>query len=499
MANQVAARLAGDDYQHLYAWQFALELKMQGKKVRRVTVEDAPAGSVDDVTIQHEAGTTLPDCFYQVKYHVDQRGEYSTEAFVAHKPGEASLLEKFWRTWNLLRTQNPTRELHLYLVSNWTWDAKDGLKACIDGHDNSIKFDQFFTAPPRSAIGKSRSRWQQELKASDEDFRAFISCLRFKLGFDCSEELEQRIAERMEYLHLKSDQAALLVASGIVRSWIKSGKQELSLEELEATLKTHDLYLPEEKEKCVTIYLITIKAQKFEIEPDYVIDWRDYFVGDPHKKEHQLKDPSMWNDRLLPELVELEARVNQETACRLLRARGLARLSPWFAFGFLFSEVARYIIEVDQQGRLWRTDAFASTDFHLRITSNIGSPDGEILDGEGSTVAVGISVTDVLDEDVRSYLAHRTEKVAALLLLRPERELGRECLRSASDVVALADSAKSYIRAFVKRWGARRLLLFYFGPLSGACFLGHKFNAVCQEIQVMEDQQPGYAPSFLLK
>ncbi len=26
MANQVAARLSGDDYQHLYAWQFVLEL-----------------------------------------------------------------------------------------------------------------------------------------------------------------------------------------------------------------------------------------------------------------------------------------------------------------------------------------------------------------------------------------------------------------------------------------------------------------------------------------
>jgi CBASS immunity sensor of nucleotide second messenger signals len=54
-------------------------------------------------------------------------------------------------------------------------------------------------------------------------------------------------------------------------------------------------------------------------------------------------------------------------------------------------------------------------------------------------------------------------------------------------------------RAFLKRWQARRLLVFYFGPLSGACFLGHRLNAVCQEVQIMEDQQPGYAPSFTLK
>ena len=75
-------------------WQYVLELKMPRRKVRLVTLEDALAGSVDDVTVQHEGGTHEPDSFYQVKYHVDQREAYSTEALIAHKPGHASLLEK---------------------------------------------------------------------------------------------------------------------------------------------------------------------------------------------------------------------------------------------------------------------------------------------------------------------------------------------------------------------------------------------------------------------
>ena len=499
MANQVAARLRGDDYQHLYSWQFVLELKMPLRKVRRITLEDALAGSVDDVTVLHEIGTATPVRFYQVKYHIDQRGEYSTEELISHKPGEASLLEKFWRTWNLLQKQVPERYIELYLVSNWTWDAKDGLKSCIDGRDNSLKTDELFAATPRSAIGRSRNRWQSVLNANDEDFKAFISCLRFKLGFDCSDELEQRVAERMEHLHLKSDKATLLVAVGIVRSWIKLGKQELDLDDLETSLKMHDLYLPEENERCTTVYLTTIKNQKFELEPDYILNWRDYFIGDPHKKGHQLSDPSTWNSDLLPELEALEAHINQETDCRLVKVRGLARLSAWFAFGFVFSEVARYTIQVDQNGHLWRTDEVASKDFQIIVTNSMGSSNGEVLDGEGSTVAVGISVTGALDEDVRAYLAQRTDRVSALLLLQPERELGRECLRSASDVSALVDEVKRYVRAFVMKWKAKRLLLFYFGPLSGACFLGHRLNAVCQEIQIMEDQQPGYAPSFLLK
>jgi len=498
MANQVQARLGGDDYQHLYSWQFVLELKMPRRKVRLVTLEDALAWSVDDVTVQHEAGTHEPDVFYQVKYHVDQREAYSTETLIAHKPGQASLLEKFWRTWNMLRAQSPGRNIALYLVSNWSWDSSDKLGSCLSGRNNGMKED-FFTASPQSDIGKLRHQLQTAINATDADFTAFMRCMRFSLGFDCREELEKRIAERMENLRLKYDENALLIAVGIVRNWIQSGRQEITLTDLEETLRRHDLYLPDDAEKCMTVYLVSIKDQKFDMEPDHIVDWRDYFIGDPSKKGHQLQDPSAWNSILLPELQTLEAQINKETSCRLVRARGLARLSPWFAFGYTFSDVARYTIEVDQNGQLWRTDAHASPDFDLVFTNDSGSPEGELLDGEGSTVAVGISVTGSLDSDVRSFLATREEKIAALLLIQPARGLGRECLRNASDAVALADGVKKSIRAFVKKWNATRLLLFYFGPLSGACFIGHRLNAVCREIQIMEDQQPGYAPSFLLR
>lgn len=497
MANQVAARLSGDDYQHLFGWQFVLELLMPQKKVRHVTVEDAQAGSVDDVTIQHESDSNLPDQFYQIKYHVDHRSEYSTQALIAHKPGETSLLEKFWRTWLFLRAQNSNRDIELRLVSNWTWDTKDQLKTCIDGHDNSIK-DDFLLASPRSDIGKLRKLWQAALGASDDDFQAFIKCLRFRLGYDCAQELEQRLSERMENLGLKSDSSALLVAAGIVRGWVKKGKQELSRGEVEKTLKEHDLLLPKDTEHAVTIYLVSVKAQKFDLEPDHIIDWRDYFIGDLNKKGHQLADPTAWNTKLLPQLYDLESQINQQTNCRLVRARGLARLSAWFAFGFAFSDVARYQIEISQNDRLWRTDENPSQDFRVIGSNGMDVQNGEIVDGIGEIVAVGVSVSGSLDEDVRRFMSNRSEKVAAMLLLGPERELGKECLRNGGDAVALATQFKERTRAFVKRWSAQKLLLFYFGPLSGACFIGHKLNAVCQRIQIMEDQQPGYSPAFLL-
>jgi hypothetical protein len=180
-------------------------------------------------------------------------------------------------------------------------------------------------------------------------------------------------------------------------------------------------------------------------------------------------------------------------------ARGLARLSAWFAFGFVFSEVAGYIIEVQQQDAHWRTDVQPSADFLLLATEETIPTLSTTAPPAQTTVACGVSITGSLDEDVRKHLAAAPElRASALLLLRPDRDLGRNALRSAGDAVALARSAKTRMREFVKGSNATRLLLYYFGPLSGACFIGHQLNAVCRQIQIMEDQQPGYVPSFLL-
>ena len=492
MANQVSARLKGDDYQHLYSWLFALELLLPSKKVKMVTIEDSSAGSVDDVTVKYDDAQT-PDKFYQLKYHVDQRSEYSSDSLIAHKDNESSLLEKFWRTWRLLKNQ--AHPVEIYLISNWGWDSTDSFKAVIDGESKSVK-PEFLNATKRSELGKIRGKWLIALHADEDEFADFIKSLRFRCGNDCSEELSERVIERMERLGLKSDVAALLIVVGVVRNWVKKGKQQLVRNDIEQVINDYDLRLPKDAEPSVTIFLSTVKAQKFEIEPDYLLDWRDYFAGEPNKKGHQLKNPNDWNDVLLPQLDTLEARVQQETSVKLIKARGFARLSAWLAFGHRFCETANFKIEVDQNGSLWRTNADRANDFRLVTVEENFSNTG--ID-ENNTVAVGVSVTFDLGDDVRSFLNENSNEVSSLLLVRPERALGRDCLRDAGDAVALADEVKNSIRQFIRRNRAQKLLLFYCGPLSGACFIGHRLNAVCREIQIMEDQQPGYAPSFLLK
>lgn len=87
MNNKHAARIGGDDYQHLYSWWLALAMKFPDTRIAKVIIEDEQARSVDDVTVRHEPGTELPDRFYQIKYHVNHRRAYSAEHLITPELG----------------------------------------------------------------------------------------------------------------------------------------------------------------------------------------------------------------------------------------------------------------------------------------------------------------------------------------------------------------------------------------------------------------------------
>ena len=172
-------------------------------------------------------------------------------------------------------------------------------------------------------------------------------------------------------------------------------------------------------------------------------------------------------------------------------------MSAWFAFGYVFSSVKDYVIELNIPSQSWRTDTEANQDFSLSVVDTQNPLYGETISGQGDTVAIGISSTEaILDQDIRRYLQRQDKQIIALLTLHSNHEK----LRNAGDAVALASSVKKYASAFVKQYDARRLLLFYTGPAGGACFIGYRLNKVCLETQIMEYQPgQGYAPSFLLR
>lgn len=491
MAMQSSARIKGDDYQFLFTWLEVLNLLKKNSNVAKVRIEDPDATFVDDVTVFFKDGT--PPSYYQVKYHVDQRSSYTLELLLEKGKTGKSLMEKFHQTYKDYIAENPGFAATLHLVSNWGLHHEDKILSGVENEHSRIS-QSILSALPTSEIGKKLKSVADELRITEQELSEFLKTLCFYTGRECTDDFKKRVQERMEALGLKSSEADLALAVQIVRDWVKEKFVEVNLGVLEAVLKKWDLYEPPSGPKSATVYLVTVKKHQFELQPDYIIDLRKYYAEQGEIKGHELLPGFEYNKTLLPKINLAQKKVSDETKATLIRARGFSRLSPWFAFGYTFSGVSGYTIEVDQNGKLWRTDETPTSSFKL-VREN---GKGEVFATNTGTVAVGLSLSGSIVDDVKEYIS-KEAGIDAVLFLRPENELGPTALQRGGDVVALTRQFKTIVRDFVRERKASKLMLFYFGPLSGACFIGHQLNAICQEVQIMEKLSgAGYIKSFLL-
>lgn len=476
MAGNVPALEAGFEYQWMYGWYRVLDLLNPAGSSESVAIEDPDAGQFDDVTIRPRSGTAHPAEFVQVKFHVAQSSWYSAASLVRNK-----LLHKAWRTFGVLREEFDYIELSL--VTTWAWDPEDAVRIS----DQRLARD-FIDGTVGGKAAETRQAWHEELGAPPEaHFESFLRVLRFRTAYDEKTELKKHISDRLRACGLRSDDDAIRAGTDRVRDWVMARKVRVTAADVEEAIERHGLRLPSPDAPSVTLYVHTVRTIPVETGAAYELDWRDAFEGTNRERGHLLLDPADWNGRLLPELEDLATRIESETTARILRVRGLARLSPWFAVGFTFRETTGWTIETDQYGSLWRTDASPSDDEII--------PVAEELTGDPGVVAVSIGVTGDPASNVRAYLASIGHPAGRLITVLTPRH-GKEAIGSAGDLVRLATVVKAELQGLLPR--AKTLLVFYWGPASGAVFLGHHMNAVAPAIQLHEEKDGDYVPSFLL-
>jgi hypothetical protein len=476
MAGNAASLVAGFDYQFLYGWWRVLGLLLPAGEVESVTIEDPEGKHFDDVTIRPRTGTGHPAEYLQVKFHVEQ-SRLASSAWLE----ELDLVRKAWKTWLALRDEFPLIELTL--VTTWPWDPDDIVRI----GDQRLVRD--FVAGTMTHLDARRTReaWRNLVGEPEEsEFQDFLRALRLRTGFDEKTELIKHVRERMGWLGLRTDDDALRAGSSQVVQWVLDHHGRVTRAELESAIEDLKLRV-EPSEPSVALYVHTIRKMPVETGASYELDWRDAFEGTDRERGHQLLDPGDWNGRLLPELEATASRIEQETDARLLRVRGLSRLSPWFAVGYTFRQTTGWAVETDQYGVQWRTDSESSVEPCLISV--------EDLAGRPDTVVVSVGVTGDPTDHVRHYLAQAGDPAGKLIVVRTPRQ-GKEAITCAGDLVRLSLDVKGELQKLVPH--AKCVLLFYWGPASGAVFIGHHLNAVAGEIQLHEEQGGEYIPSITL-
>lgn len=380
-------------------------------------------------------------------------------------------------------------EPELLLISTWPWDPHDPVAPYL--RRGTRLHSDFVEGAVSHEAAVARAHWHSHLERPEEgEFRAFLRSMRFRLGYAATDELLDWTKERMELVGLKHDDDAVRKGHEQIWQWIADGKGLITPEDMNAAIDELELR-DAPAEPAVSLYIHTILKEPAESDGDYELEWPDHFEGDEWLRGHRVHDQRAWNEVMLPELRKTRERIVTDTTCRLLRARGAARLSAWLALGHVFPDVGGWTLEVDQIGRRWRSDAEPADD--ISLVEQV-----EAHSGDADTLAVGISITGDLSGDLKQYLAAAGEPAGTLLLLGINRPQDRSAIRSAGDLTKLAQLVRARIRDVLGH-RPQRVLLFYFGPLSGAALIGHQLNAIAGEIQLYEDQAPGYAPSFLLR
>lgn len=220
---------------------------------------------------------------------------------------------------------------------------------------------------------------------------------------------------------------------------------------------------------------------------DILLDWSEYF----DRATRKIPDPSVWQNRLIPDLQDAQRRIRSSTNSRLIRFRPSACLSAGIALGWSFSEVKGYTFEIQQGPHVWRSNLSMSTGCHLIIASEVS------LDESSIDLCVEFSQQANVAPKVDDYIRANPITFRARIALIPDLGLGTRI--DCPIALAYAAEAKTLIRQMVDKYRCKTVHFFYAGPLGLAILMGRLFNAMHANIQCYEEQgEGGYAPAGLL-
>ncbi len=470
------ARIQGDDYQHLFSWYQALSLLLPESGTTMVVVEAADAGFVDDVVVRGSPRAV----YYQVKYSVDGRTPIDSKWWTG-KPNERgrSPLEKFWWSWNELSDPHPA----MTLLTNRPLDIKDPVLACASGRDGRL-MPRLAQGGPRSRLGIGRESWAKHLQVSEQELLDMLDDVTILHGQGPFTHFIQMTSERHRALGLTHDENAALAGIGAARRWVAEGRREVDRAAMLDEIALLDLKAGTPQ---ATLLIQEIDRDPWPESATAAVDWVDLFEGIEPRARRQTRDPRAWNDQMRPALQRAVSEI-RELGYLDVVVRGALRLPSWFAAGAELADVAGFRVGCVQRGEIWSSDADPSPYPLVQAATEIGA---------GSDMAIGLSVTTSIADDVLEHVRRAELPVRTYIDLAPERGSGDRAMHDASAARGWAIAVRDTVRELVRSTGAAKIHLFIASPGGAAFLLGHLWNRV-PTTQLYADTSPGYAPAYLL-
>lgn len=238
---------AGFYYQNIVAADYALDLIEFGSHLRSITLENpARATHIDDVIIDHERGAT----FVQVKWAKDETSSLTLHNLTTDGGDSLCLLAKLARGYRDIVREPGTKEIILLSTRRAGTN-----KQPASGFDKSLA--EFISELHQPWIDSTNTsiqdldrfaEYQSVLKnlhtasglTTDEEFAAFLKCLRFRLAMPDRDTMADRVRSRLARLGIEQRYYAELL-DDVVRWSIET--TQVVADDVRTVLGVHDRFV----------------------------------------------------------------------------------------------------------------------------------------------------------------------------------------------------------------------------------------------------------------
>ncbi len=474
-----AAAVRGDDFQYTLGWYQACQA-IAAPGYLSVSIEDAGAGSFDDIVVKRHDGR---HGYQQAKNSNYSDVVISETWLLSASDNGTSPLQHFYDTWARLRHDGtPSFEL----IANRGLDHHHPLLKLRDRNTNLL-VPKAAAVTPRSQAGQALRRWAATLGISIEDLLLFLQDFQIVLtGNEASWRTHAKPLMRLA--GLRDDDEAVRVGVDIVREWVKNGLGQRTGAEIRHDAAQAGLLAQDGR---VVLAVHAVDRPGSDHVPTCTLDWVDRFDGDSPRRRRLLHDADGWAD-LTDELRQTEQTLGHFGVRRLL-VEAAMRLPLWFAVGAAFPETRRWELETDQRGSIWSSataDPLPDDDARLLRVEQI--PDG------GDDVAAVIALTHDSTAHVLTYVTEH-HLAGTLIALTSQAGPGRDSVRDGAHARSWVRSARDMLREEIGKLPTRpaRVHLFLAAPAGAALLLGHDWNLLPDTV-VYEHIEPSYAPTLLV-
>lgn len=502
---RVGARTEGDVFQGLFFWRHAAALLNPESRVQRVEIEHDEAVGVDDVAVFYrhpgvDAGGWMSTAdFYQVKYHIDRRDAYSSDAIIdpAFINAKSSLLQRFYVAY--LRLKEKHSGFRLHLASNWRWRDDDGLAGVLREYDGALP-DEFFSSGSRSELGKIREKWRAHLSLPQEDFGRFGRTLRLQLDHFGRRDFREMVHDHLARVGLipPDDSDSSSRYESLVQQFLMNGPNSFDRNALREICEREGLLKsdasPAKRVPAIGLRSFVRFAERLEDETDAFVCVARHFEG------RQPRDVSSWSSAAQAVVAFLSdpcrrARLRVEEHAIVLECHGTLAILAGYEMS-RNSGCRVYPLQKPLR-ELWKPVSHPSD-------SSAGGwvQDRLPRDEDARDCAIALSVTHGISEEVGRYLETKgAPHVHSLLSLQPSAGVG-------PDVVRGPDHASQLVAALIpvfsdaRRVPRARVHLFTSAPNSLLFILGQFREAlgrvVLYEYDFAFERHCTYEPSITL-